>query len=174
MADLIDRQAAIDAAHKSYDRILDFHSDGETVAQSFEDILTALPSAQPEYYDYSDIEHTWNYYAEENDINLTANAKQIKDAMWVGYRKGKESAQSEPSQVAKDIATILGNQQDMRVLLEQKTGRWVKTEKHHKDDQQEFYYYEIRCSECGEKPEKSYHLTPYCPWCGAKLEEVEE
>ena len=48
MSDLIERQAAIDAVHKNYDGILDFHSDGETVAQSFEDILTALPSAQPE------------------------------------------------------------------------------------------------------------------------------
>lgn len=48
--DTISRQAAIDAAHKNYDGILDFRSDGETVAQSFEDILTALPSAQPETY----------------------------------------------------------------------------------------------------------------------------
>ena len=46
--DLISRQDAIDAAHKNYDGILDFRSDGETVAQSFEDILTALPSAEPE------------------------------------------------------------------------------------------------------------------------------
>lgn len=44
---LISLQAAIDAAHKSYDGILDFRSDGETVAQSFEDILTALPPARP-------------------------------------------------------------------------------------------------------------------------------
>ena len=47
MGDLISRQAAINAVHKNYDGILDFRSDGETVAQSFEDILTALPSAQP-------------------------------------------------------------------------------------------------------------------------------
>lgn len=56
---------------------------------------------------------------------------------------------------------------------EQKTGRWIKMIKHHKNNQQEFDYYEIWCSECGEKPEKSYHLTPYCPWCGAKME-IEE
>ena len=48
MDDCVSRQAAIDAVHKNYDGILDFRSDGETVAQSFEDILTALPSAQPE------------------------------------------------------------------------------------------------------------------------------
>ena len=48
MSDLIDRQAAIDEVHKNYDTILDFKSDGRTVADSFEDIINALPSAQPE------------------------------------------------------------------------------------------------------------------------------
>ncbi len=48
MSDLIDRQAAIDAVHRNYDTILDFKSDGHTVAGSFEDIINALPSAQPE------------------------------------------------------------------------------------------------------------------------------
>lgn len=48
MSDLISRQAAIDAVRASYDEILDFKSTGRTVADSVEDILTALPSAQPE------------------------------------------------------------------------------------------------------------------------------
>ena len=43
------RQDAIDAVHKDYDAILNFKSDGRTVADSFEDIINALPSAQPEY-----------------------------------------------------------------------------------------------------------------------------
>ena len=43
------RQAAIDAVHKDYDAILNFKSDGRTVADSFEDIINALPSAQPDY-----------------------------------------------------------------------------------------------------------------------------
>lgn len=45
---LIERQAAIDAVHKNYDTILDFKSDGRTVADSFEDIINTLPPAQPE------------------------------------------------------------------------------------------------------------------------------
>lgn len=45
---LISRRAAIDASHKNYDTILDFKSDGRTVADSFEDIINSLPSAQPE------------------------------------------------------------------------------------------------------------------------------
>lgn len=46
--DTIYRQAAIDAVHKNYDTILDFKSDGRTVADSFEDIINALPPTQPE------------------------------------------------------------------------------------------------------------------------------
>lgn len=46
--DVISRQAAINAVHKNYDTILDFKSDGRTVADSFEDIINALPLAQPE------------------------------------------------------------------------------------------------------------------------------
>ena len=48
MSDLISRQDAIDAVHRNYDTILDFKSDSRTVADSFEDIVNALPSAQPE------------------------------------------------------------------------------------------------------------------------------
>lgn len=45
--DAIYRQDAIDAVHKDYDAILNFKSDGRTVADSFEDIINALPPAQP-------------------------------------------------------------------------------------------------------------------------------
>ena len=58
-------------------------------------VLKEMPSVQPEYYDYSDIEPLWKSFAEENDINLTDTTKQLKDAMWCGYRKGKADAQSE-------------------------------------------------------------------------------
>ena len=48
MDDLISRRAAIDAVHENYDKILDFISDGKTIASSVEDIICDLPSAQPE------------------------------------------------------------------------------------------------------------------------------
>ena len=48
MDDLIKRQDAIDAVRKSYDEILDFYSDGHTVADSVEDIINMVPSTQPE------------------------------------------------------------------------------------------------------------------------------
>ena len=64
-----------------------------------EEVLRSLPSAQPEYYDYSDIEPLWKSFAEENDSNLNLQAKQLKDAMWCGYEKGKRDAQSEPLRI---------------------------------------------------------------------------
>lgn len=48
MSVLISKQVAIDAVHENYDAILDFKSDGRTIADSFEDIINALPPAQPE------------------------------------------------------------------------------------------------------------------------------
>ena len=55
--DLIGRQSAIDAVHKNYDTILDFKSDGRTVADSFEDIINALPPEQPEIIRCKDCKH---------------------------------------------------------------------------------------------------------------------
>lgn len=52
----ISLRAAIDAVHRNYDTILDFKSDGRTVADSVEDIINALPPAQPTLYGY-DIGH---------------------------------------------------------------------------------------------------------------------
>lgn len=46
---------------------------------------------------------------------------------------------------------------------------WIKEIKHYKDDEQEYDYYDIYCSACGEKPEKAWHLTNYCPNCGAQM-----
>lgn len=46
-SDCISRQEAIDICHKNYDGILDFRSDGWTVASSFEDIINSVPSVQP-------------------------------------------------------------------------------------------------------------------------------
>lgn len=48
-------------------------------------------------------------------------------------------------------------------------GRWIKEIKHYKDDEQEYDYYDIYCSACGGKPEKAWHLTNYCPNCGADM-----
>lgn len=87
MSDLISRQVTIDALGVwCYDQ-----SDERTI----DEVLLSLPSAQPDFYDYSDIEPLWESFAKEHDVNLTDGAKQLKDAMWIGYRKGKADAQPE-------------------------------------------------------------------------------
>lgn len=57
MKKLIELDAAIDAVHRNYDTILDFRSNGETVANSVEDILSELPSAQSEIIRCKDCKH---------------------------------------------------------------------------------------------------------------------
>lgn len=86
MNDSINRKGAINAVCTVLYPDADKMNDAKKV-------LKEMPSAQPEYYDYSDIEPLWKSFAEENDINLTETAKQLKDAMWCGYRKGKADAQ---------------------------------------------------------------------------------
>ena len=52
---------------------------------------------------------------------------------------------------------------------ERKTGRWIRETKHYKDSEQEFYYCEKRCSECGTKRKMGWAGIRYCPMCGARL-----
>ena len=52
-------------------------------------------------------------------------------------------------------------------------GYWKKETKFHKDNDQAFYYYKITCSKCGSTPQKSWELTPYCPYCGEKMQSTE-
>ena len=75
------------------------------------------------------------------------------------------SAQPEPSQVARDIAAIIENEQDMRVILKaaQKKGHWIEDG---------YTHYKAVCSECGE-PCATYAMDKprdrFCKWCGADM-----
>ena len=69
-----------------------------------------------------------------------------------------------------DAVSLLGS---APTIEERKKGEWIKTIKHYKDDNMEFDFYAIKCSACGEKPEKAYHLTRYCPNCGADMRSEE-
>ena len=123
---------------------------------AYKDQIDDIPTAQPEYYDYSDIDDVWEFYAEEQDINLTDGAKQLKDAMWVGYQKGKQDAQ--PTADVRENAK--GEWLDMECIEESEAN--VITE-----------WQQARCSVCGK-----WHTTPYqygffyysyCPNCGAEM-----
>ena len=57
------------------------------------------------------------------------------------------------------------------VTPKQKMGHWVKEKKHHKDDFQEFDYWDVRCSECGARKRIGWTNIRHCPMCGAKMSE---
>lgn len=78
------------------------------------------------------------------------------------------SVQLEPSQIARDIATIIENEQDMRVIQEnaqpeRKRGKWIELSK------DEPYYY--MCDQCYERTDDK---SAFCPGCGAYMRGVEE
>ena len=94
----------------------------------------------------------WSYMPEWRDEKIL---KAIADL---------PSAQPEPSQVARDIARIVGNEQDMRVIAqpERIKGRWEQ-DGHH-----------IRCDQCGmymcdTDREGDRIPTEFCPHCGADM-----
>lgn len=64
---LISLNAAIDAVHGNYDKILDFRSNGETVANSVEDILSELPYAQPTIDAVPVVHGRWQYHINANN-----------------------------------------------------------------------------------------------------------
>ena len=84
-----------------------------------------------------------------------------------------------PSEVARDIATIIENEQDMRVIAlqqEPKRGKWYIRE-----------YEFFTCDQCGEdvlsfaestseakRKLKNGDFPNYCPNCGARMESDEQ
>ena len=54
-------------------------------------------------------------------------------------------------------------------VVEVKHGRWIPI----KRGEVGYSAGDFKCTECG-KPNKCYSMTPYCPNCGAKMNEVEE
>ena len=98
MDDLISRQAAISAIKEW--GLLDGLSEGQAI-----EILAdeeKVPSAQP-------------YTEEEIQAMQDLEQAQLDKAYQIGVEEGLQSAQ--PEQIARDIATIIENEQDMRVVL---------------------------------------------------------
>lgn len=106
------------------------------------DRFMSFASAQPDYYNISDIDEIWEYYAKEHDLNLTENAQQIKEALWLGYHKGKESAQP-------------------------KTGYWIEDKKTERENQLMFHKV-WTCSQCGEQQVRP-KPSNFCPNCGTAM-----
>lgn len=83
---------------------------------------------------------------------------------WKEWIMALPTAQPEPSQIARDIATIIENEQDMRVILknaqpERMRGRWFKIDGMYS------------CGRCGAG---LYDMSPFCPMCGADMREGQD
>ena len=111
--DLISRQDAIDAH-------CELCADKDTCSGDIcpdVEVFQLLPSVQPDLSGYS-------------------------DRLWkAAYERGKAEAQLEPSQVARDIATIIENEQDMRVILSHQPEviRCKDCKHHHRDNSGAYY-----------------------------------
>ena len=82
----------------------------------------------------------------------------------------RPSAEPEPSDVARDIARIIENEIDMRVIAqsERKKGEWIDTETSYADGVQQ----ECRCSVCTRLSLRP--LGDFCRWCGADMRGEQE
>lgn len=113
------------------------------------------------------IESTTWYHQNRNKVMV----KGASDEETAWYKaedvyKAIENVPTAQSDIARDIATILENEQDMRVIAqnaqpERKTGKWIRIGGSEK------------CSVCGYTIDDEYYLGNFCQNCGAKMEEPE-
>ena len=138
--------------------------------------IEKLPPAPPEYL----AEQAGILVTDTDTISRQAAIDEIKEIYeWhdnvtkeriIEHFKQLPSTQPEPSQVAKDIARILENGQDMRVIAqpERIRGHWIIRETSSGDT-------EARCSHCGfttlvDEPGNGLHMVSdlnFCPNCGS-------
>ena len=92
----------------------------ERIMQILYERIKPLSSVQPVAKDINVLSNdTISRQAILNGKMVAVISEQAIDVVPVSYIKNLPSVQPEPSQVARDIATIIENEQDMRVMLSQ-------------------------------------------------------
>lgn len=66
----------------------------------------------------------------------------------------------EPSELARDIATIIENEKDMRVIAEPRNGKWVRN-----------IHDKVICNQCGMFGNNEWN---FCPNCGADMRDTDD
>jgi hypothetical protein len=140
-------------------------------------LMEVLPPANN-----SEIPNSSDAISRQAVLDALNNIEIPRNASWYQYYQQALTAvdklppaQPEPSQVAKDIARILENGQDMRVIAQpgRIKGHWIIRETSFGDT-------EARCSHCGfttlvDEPGNGLHMVSdlnFCPNCGADMREV--
>lgn len=188
MEDLISRKVAIDEIKALYE----WH---DTVTEDRTiDHLKRLPPAQPETHDKRTETHACDLISRQEAIEAHYEyCNKHPDAsfpVWsLKILEDLPPAQPEPTQVARDIATILENEKDMRVIADiseysdklwkaayergkaearRKKGHWIR----HPEQRNIFNGKTIECSECHEKYTVQYVEDElFCRHCGADMRE---
>ena len=128
MSDLIDRQSVIDKITERQRKLIycfGFENDLVKIMNIAKSIIIAMPSAQPEPL-------TLRVNNELTKEEYDKLMQDIKDAPIVLL----PSVQPEPSQVARDIATIIENEQDMMVI-ERNAQQWIPCSERLPEDYEE-------------------------------------
>ena len=103
---------------------------------------------------------------------ISGRTRELEGEKWIRVSEVRESLQTMPSaqsNIARDIATIIENEKDMRVLLNaqpsaERHGRWIIYTVSPWDGE------DVKCSVCGEKGCAPY--WDYCPHCGSQMVDV--
>lgn len=103
------------------------------------------------------------------------NVMEILDKLefFGGQRAGRELWAGKPKEIQdKDIEDFCRDLQIVRSALKEaepvRYGRWMKRKEIFSESEGEVDA--VGCSKCG-KSQKAYRRTPYCPNCGAKMDE---
>lgn len=181
--DIISRQQALNAITE-----IDDGTNMDIYTNEVRELLRELPSAYPTQTNA----HPTQFYAldcvsRQAAIDLANELYQGVDIIQATYDDIRKaivafinllpSAQPEPSQVARDIATIIENEKDMRVIAqpERKKGEWEEIEvipEAYDIAGVKTWASMMRCNQCGFTTfaiEGHFAQYDFCPSCGADM-----
>ena len=183
MNDLISRQAAITEIHKSVFEFFDICDGDEESPMTLKDKqlleinkaistrIKNLPSAQPELTD-----EERRLVKKLRSYHNGSYAKVIDKLLAVASAQPEKICVAKVTMTDEQVKEAFENAK-MEILTlhpDLRTGKWIETVKHYKDDEQEYDYIEVNCSECGARRKIGWRDARCCPNCGVKIEGGEQ
>ena len=175
MNDLISRQAAIDAIEshiRTAEEPYQLSQTEKVLNHAFEIAASCvynLPSAQPELTDEEK-----RLIKKLRSYHNGSYAKVIDKLLAVASAEPEKICVAKVTMTDEQVKEAFENAK-MEILTlhpDLRTGKWIETVKHYKDDEQEYDYIEVNCSECGVRRKIGWRDARCCPNCGVKIEGV--